>query len=121
MKFLVEKLVNGNFSGQYDFIDIQDDLIYTELIKKKGTLKQKIICYHTAENEFTPVTTLEGHLAALEQFGHAKLDTVNIVNLSKIDDIDVFANQVLFKGGKKASVTPSNQDAVRALLKKDSK
>lgn len=120
MKILVEKLVNGNYSGEYDQIDIMDELIFIELIKKKGTIKQKITCFHTSTGEYTPVTTLEGHLAALEQFGYAKLDSVNVVNLNKIEGLDESTNQVLFENGKKTSVTPGNSDAVRSILNKDS-
>jgi hypothetical protein len=116
MRILCERVVNGKYTGEYDFIDLLKDVFFIDIIEPKKN--HKVTCYHTNKGKFGPILTLEGHRAALEQFGYAKLDSVNVVNLMNIHSLDEATGRVCFEDGSSTSIAGIHRDSIKKMLKK---
>lgn len=114
---ILERVVNGKYTGEYDFVDLIVDVFFIDSFEPKKN--HKIPCYHTEKGQFGPILTLEGNRAALEQFGFAKLDSVNVVNLRNIQSLDEDKGIVLFKDGSSTSIAGIHRDTIKQMLDKD--
>lgn len=117
MMMLLERVVKGKYTGEYALIDLIEDVFFIDSFEPKKN--HKVPCYHAKKGLFGPILTLEGNRAALEQFGYAKLDTVNVVNIRNIDSMDESAGRVCFEDGSYTSIASIHRESIRRMLKKD--
>lgn len=100
----------------YKLIDL-DDIFYIGFIHQG---KIKILTFHTIYGKYHPIATLEGFRVVLKDYGFCSLDTVNVVNMSKIkseveSNVDI---RVYFEDGTYTTVSRKKSALLKNYPKK---
>ncbi|MGG1444975.1 LytTR family transcriptional regulator DNA-binding domain-containing protein [Brevibacillus laterosporus] len=82
--------------------------------------KIKILTFHTIHGKYHPIATLEGFRVLLKDHGFCSLDSVNVVNMSKIKSVveseaDI---RVYFEDGSYTTVSRAKSVLVQKFPKK---
>ncbi|WP_338148736.1 LytTR family transcriptional regulator DNA-binding domain-containing protein [Brevibacillus laterosporus] len=82
--------------------------------------KIKILTFHTKYEKYHPIATLEGYRVLLEDHRFRSLDTVNVVNMSKIKSVveseaDI---RVYFEDGSYTTVSRAKSALVQITQKR---
>lgn len=91
-------------------LDVREDVVFIDMLKK-------IPVFHTEDGEYFPLVTLETLGLWLKPHGFDAMDTVNLVNVSRIDHIDRDAQRVRFAGGKWTTISRPNIAKYAHLIK----
>jgi len=94
-----------------------DDIFFIGFIHQG---KIKILTFHTKYEKYHPIATLEGYRVLLEDHRFRSLDTVNVVNMSKIKSVveseaDI---RVYFEDGSYTTVSRAKSALVQITQKR---
>jgi hypothetical protein len=86
-------------------IDLDADVNFIQI-------EGKLPVYYTSDGPFGTINTLDMLEKWLEPLGYIRLDSVNLVKISRIDTIDSRTGWVLFKDGSKTQIALSRCRAI---------
>ncbi|MGG0793805.1 LytTR family transcriptional regulator DNA-binding domain-containing protein [Brevibacillus laterosporus] len=100
----------------YKLLD-SDDIFFIGFIHQG---KIKILTYHTIYGKYHPIGTLEGYRVLLEDHGFCSLDTVNVVNMNKIQSVveSEAGMRVYFEDGSSTTVSRAKSVLVKNYPRK---
>jgi hypothetical protein len=86
-------------------VDLNADVNYIQI-------EGKLPVYYTSEGAFGTINTLDMLEKWLEPLGYIRLDSVNLVKISRIDKIDSKTGKVIFKDGSETQIALSRCRAI---------
>jgi hypothetical protein len=109
-----EKIVNGKRTGEYSKFRIGDvNKIVTWQLNKKWNFYVPL--FITRVGDFIPPLTLDACQDPLEDDGILLLDSINLVNINNIIEIDEFSNAI-FEDGSKATLAKKKAGIVEEFI-----
>ncbi|GIO09699.1 hypothetical protein J31TS6_57270 [Brevibacillus reuszeri] len=103
---------------EHDYMefDLVNDVFFVSIYRPKKT-GDGIFVLHTKYGEYHWVNTLEGAKKLWKDYGFAALDSVNVVNLSKICRVDSDKMKVFFEDGSSTTVSQKRMGLIAHLWK----
>lgn len=101
----------------YMEFDLVEDVFYVSIYRPKRT-SDGIFVLHTRYGEYHWVNTLEGAKKLWRDYGFVALDSVNVVNMNKIQSVDIVNTNVYFEDGSFTSVSRNKMKLVEHLPKR---
>lgn len=79
-------------------LDVEDDILSIEVSGGK-------MIFHTIDGEYTQISTLSEFEQLLQDQHYLRLDHGNLVNMKKVEKVDLEKMLVVFEGGTHATIS----------------